>query len=168
MLSSRPALGALALALLPHLPLGAQEPPGEQGLIDRIRQIQGQLAPERGGAAESNAPTEERLIERLQTVREEIGRASAPEAPALDETEVSRRISEELGVDVLDIRPVRIEKGPAYAVTVMNPPGNYNAAFMVGTLLVDGATGELLGEAAPTRPETSGGPGAEIRRRTFR
>ena len=28
----------------------------------------------------------------------------------------------------------------------MNPPGNYNAAFLVVTLLVDGDTGEVLGE----------------------
>jgi hypothetical protein len=62
----------------------------------------------------------------------------------------------------------------------MNPPGNYNAAFMVRTLLVDGATGGLLGEvphtpraAAPdlTQDTRAAGPddsGLEIRRRTYR
>ena len=69
---------------------------------------------------------------------------------------------------------------PVYALTVMNPPGNYNAAFMVRTLLVDGATGGLLGEvphtpraAAPdltqdTRAAGPDGSGLEIRRRTYR
>ena len=67
---------------------------------------------------------------------------------------------------------------PAYAVTVMNPPGNDNSAFLVETLVVDGATGEVLGQVsqaprvapdlAPSWQADLDAPGREIRRRTHR
>ena len=53
---------------------------------------------------------------------------------------------------MLGIEQVEAEGGPRYAVKVMNPPGNYNAAFMVTTLLVDAASGEILGEADGSAP----------------
>ena len=85
-----------------------------------------------------------------------------------------------LGVDVLRAELVERDGQPVYAVTVMNPPGNYNGAFMVRTLLVDGATGGLLGEvpqtpraAAPDLTQDApaagfDGSGPEIRRRSHR
>ena len=161
-----------ALALSTKAPLEAQEPTGDQPLTDRFQQIQGQAAPpaaqpsqEPARAGEPNgAPSEARATER----------------PALSADEVRTLLAEGLGVDVLRIEAIESAQGPAYAVTVMNPPGNDDSAFLVETLLVDGATGGLLGQvpqapraAAPgvavsTRRAIPDDTGLEIRRRTYR
>ena len=123
-------------------------------------------------------PSSQELLERLRQLKGEVAAAQAP-APRLSEEQVRSRLQDELGVEVLSLRVVDAEGRPAYAVKVMNPPGNYSAAFLVSTLLVDGDTGEVLGEmrtqpsvAAPDvlpesrRPEVDAS-GAEIRRRTY-
>jgi hypothetical protein len=151
----------LALATLALRPAIAQEPPTEEMLIERLRQIQDALI---AGAKEPGQEPETGLAQE----------------PALGKDEVRRLVSEGLGVDVLSIEVVERDGEPAYAVTVMNPPGNTNSAFAVETLLVDGATGGLL-ERVPQRPrvaapnlvEPSGASdpersGMEIRRRTYR
>ena len=53
-------------------------------------------------------------------------------------------------MQVLQIERVAASERPTYALKVMNPPGNHNAALRVVTLLVDGDTGEVLGEAQAT------------------
>jgi len=89
-------------------------------------------------------------------------------------------VEDSLGVEVLRTELSERDGQPVYAVTVMNPPGNYNAAFMVRTVLIDGTTGGIVGEvpqvprtAAPDLAAggaTSGfdGGGLEIRRRSHR
>ena len=76
------------------------------------------------------------------------------------------------------MRSVELDGAPAYAVKVMNPGGNSNAAFRVSTLLVDGDSGTVLGQVRPERLEKGAAPPAaaagleaeapEIRRRTYR
>jgi hypothetical protein len=154
-------LALAALALRPAAPVIAQEPPTEEMLIERLRQIQDALT---AGAKEPGQVPETGLAQE----------------PPLGEDEVRTLVSEGLGVDVLSIEVVERDGEPAYAVTVMNPPGNTNGAFAVETLLVDGATGGLL-ERVPQRPRVAApnlaGPsgasdpersGMEIRRRTYR
>jgi hypothetical protein len=169
-----------AIAGLTVLPLDAQESPSAQALSERARQIQGQAPPE---AAQPSPPTGAGAPEGLKRVEavggEAPSQAPAREGPALDEDQVRTRLRESLGVEVLKIEAVESERGPAYAVTVMNPPGNDNSAFLVETLVVDGATGEVLGRvlqtprvaagsAAPSGQVELGGGGLEIRRRSLR
>jgi hypothetical protein len=157
-------LAGLLLPLLsaPALAQGAdqagQTAPSAQELIDRLAQVQGEI----GGAPAKGS---------------KVGAAQAP-APGLSEEQVRSRVQEELGVEVLGLEVVDPNGPPAYAVRVMNPPGNYSAAFLVSTLLVDGETGEVLGEMRrqpssedpdllpkSRRPEVDAS-GPEVRRRT--
>ncbi|HSA81603.1 MAG TPA: hypothetical protein VLE23_12350 [Geminicoccaceae bacterium] len=160
-------LGALALGV-PDAARAQDQPVSEQQLIERLRQIQGEIAEGQGrGAGATEQPKGE-------------ASGAAPQAKArLSAEEVRRQISEDLGVEVLSIDPVAVEERPAYALKVMNPPGNYNAAFRVVTLLVDGDSGAVLGEiqtapsaetpdAFPGRRETGEQSGAELRRRSHR
>jgi hypothetical protein len=131
-------------------------------------------------------------VERPQQARESPGRDGAPAggastageaAPKLDEAAVARlkeRLAAELGVEVLDVRPVEADGQQVYAVKVMNPGGNSNDAFLVSTLVVDGESGEVLGRlpqpigtaadfsesGARFEPDLEGG--LAIRRRTYR
>jgi hypothetical protein len=128
--------------------------------------------------AGQTTPSSQELIERLREIGGEVGASQAP-APKLSEEQVRSRLQDELGVEVLDLRVVDPNGPPAYAVKVMNPPGNYSAAFLVSTLLVDGDTGQVLGEmrrqpssADPDLLPESRRPGvdasgAEVRRRTY-
>ena len=170
------ALGGLALAALPlpaAMPLQAQEAAGEEALTERFRQTQGPFTPGAAQPAPDAAPSEQAL-----TVRRDLQpEASADTGPLLGEDEVRSLLREGLGVEILSIEAIESEGRAAYAVTVMSPPGNDNSAFAVETLLIDGATGGVLGRvpqtprvAAPERwgpsdPESSG---LEIRRRTYR
>jgi hypothetical protein len=146
-----------ALVVQPGMP-GAQEP-GAQDLIDRIRQIQAEQQ------AASQAPQQPEQA----TMQPEIG-----------EDEMRAIVRESLGVEILRVEVVERDGEPAYAITVMNPPGNQNDALRVATLLFDGATGSLLGQQ-PTAPRAiapglSSAPtpsgfesgGQEIRRRSLR
>jgi hypothetical protein len=154
-------LPALAGAILAQGadPAGPEAPSAQQ-LIDSLRQIQGEV----GGA---------------QAGRGEVQAEQVP-APKLSEDQVRSRLQDELGVEVVGLRVVEVDGRPAYAVKVMNPSGNYDAAFLVSTLLVDGETGEILAQAPgwPTiadpdllpesfRPDLDAS-GVEVRRRTYR
>ena len=124
------------------------------------------------------APGAQELLDRLREIGSDVGAAPRP-APGLSEEEVRSRLEDELGVEVLGLEVVDPNGPPAYAVRVMNPPGDYDGAFLVGTLLVDGDSGEVLGEMRP--PPSVAAPGAlpesrrpgldasgrEIRRRTY-
>jgi hypothetical protein len=57
---------------------------------------------------------------------------------------VSKKLSQQFGVRVLRVLPVEIDGKPAFAATVMSPPGNSNEALRVDTLAVDAETGALL------------------------
>jgi hypothetical protein len=130
------------------------------------------------GPAGAQAPSEHELVERVQAIGREA-RGEASEEPALGEDEVRALLRESLGVEILKIETIESQGRPAYAVTVMSPPGNDNSAFMVETLVIDGATGGILGRVPqeprvpPRLAETEGqgdvdNSGPEIRRRTFR
>jgi hypothetical protein len=185
------ALGGLALAALPlPAPLHAQQPTGEQALTDRLKQIQGQ--PEAGAAPprQGDARAQE-LIEQIEAIRRDAqseaaqseaaqSEAADGERPPLGEDEVSTLVREGLGVEVLQIEALERDGGPVYAVTVINPPGNLNSAFLVETLLIDGVTGGLLSRVPETPRTATADPaassqraapestGLEIRRRTYR
>jgi hypothetical protein len=145
------------LVALPGPPAGAQAQSAQE-LIDRLGQIQ----------AEQRAappPPEQPEPAALQ--------------PELGEDEIRAIVAESLGVEILGVEVVEHKGEPAYAITVMNPPGNRNDAFRAATLLFDGATGALLGQSAAPRtraPGLSDAPaagdlesgGLEIRRRTWR
>ena len=171
--------GGLALALLlAHAiaPAAAQEQPSAQTLTERLQQVQGQLEP---GAAQP-VPGQPSRAEVVPPGQQAVSPGAAGQQPALGEAEVRRLVREGLGVEVLRAELTEHDGRPVYAVTVMNPSGDYNGALMVSTLLVDGASGALLGPLPPT-PQTSApdlapalgapgpeGSGLEIRRRTYR
>lgn len=134
------------------------------------------------GAAPAEADALVREIRRLEVLqRLDATRAAVRQdlegdvaERGLSPDEVGRRIAEEFGVDVLEVTRAETEEGrEAYAVRVMNPPGNYNAAFAVSVLLVDPSSGELLAQRSPHGHFEPGTPrlqteGPEIRRRTYR
>jgi len=168
-------LGALmAQAVAPSY---AQAPASEQELIGRTREVQGEPGPTSPPVAGAGGPEE---IEPMPAIgRDDQAGASGDARPALGEDEVRALLGERFGVEVLRIEAVASERGPAYAVTVMNPPGNDDGAFLVETLVVDGATGDVLGQvpqepriapglAAPSGQADFNGSGLEIRRRSHR
>ena len=175
------AVGGCGLALLEApviIPLAAQERTSEQTLIERLRQMQGEL--ERGERPAEPSRRAEELIQEIEVIERQLRPEPAGEGPALSEEEVRRIVREGLGVDVLKAETVERDGRQVYALTVINPPGDYNGAFMVRTLLIDGTTGGLLGEV-PHSPRTGAtdlspgapaagpdGSGLEIRRRTYR
>ena len=60
------------------------------------------------------------------------------------------KIERDYGVEVLKVGPAK-DMGPnVLAVTVINPPGDFNEAFQVNTLAVDAKSGELVLVAAQT------------------
>ena len=137
------------------------------------------VLPGTGGLAQAQSADD--LVDRIRQIQAE--QQAAPQAfapPALGEDEIRAIVAESLGVEILGVEVVEHDGAPAYAITVMNPPGNRNDAFQVATLLFDGATGALLGQqptapraavpAAATAPPPHGfeGSGPEIRRRTWR
>jgi hypothetical protein len=182
--AARIACGGLALALLvPHAiaQLAAQERRSAQELIERLQQIQGQVEPGAAQPVPGEASSADELNRQIEaTQQRSLGQSTPDQQPALGEDEVRRVVREGLGVDVLSVTLVERDGQPVYALTVMNPPGNYNGALMVRTLLVDGATGALLGQVPQTPragdPDLSPGApaagfdrsGLEIRRRTHR
>lgn len=156
----------------------AQERASERTLIQGLRQIQAESA--RPQPAAAPALSAEELIRDIQVIERQLRSDADGQRPALGAAEVSLLVREGLGVEVLKAETVERDGRQVYAVTVMNPPGDYNGALMVRTLLVDGATGGLLGEV-PHTPRTAApglspgapaagakGSGLEIRRRTHR
>ncbi len=93
--------------------------------------------------------------------------------------QVSERIEATFGVRVLRIRRAENEGRSTYAVTVMNPGGNFNEAYQVSTLMVEPESGKLISQfrhlpagyrlsGAPRNSATIDGDGAVIRRLTNR
>jgi hypothetical protein len=127
-----------------------------------------------GAALAQETPSAQQLLDRLGEIRAEAGAQPAPEL--LSPEQIEQQIGERLGVQVLSVETVEPNGDPRYAVKVMNPPGNYNGAFLVSTLLVDSVSGEVVGEAGPEGglvrpiqvPESDAESGLEARRRTYR
>lgn len=164
----RMMLAGLLAGLAPPATGFAQGPDADE-LIRRLRDVA------RETQQTPAAPSAEELIRRLREATTPAGQAIAT---GLDPQQIRERIAAELNVEVLEVRAAEIERGPAYAVKIMNPPGNSNSAFMVGTLLVDAESGEVLGRAQdfPTFSESMplvrdpdvDAAGPEMRRRTYR
>jgi hypothetical protein len=182
--AARIVSGGLALGLLvlhAIAPLEAQEQRSAQELIERLQQIQGQLEPGAGQTVQGQPARADEIIRQIEAIKQQtLVDAAADQQPELSEDEVRRLVRDGLGVDVLRVEVVERGGRPVYALTVMNPPGNYNGAFQVATLLIDGATGGLLGQVphtpragdpalSPGAPAVGfDGSGLEIRRRTHR
>lgn len=107
------------------------------------------------------------------------GVAPASAQPLMSEADARSAVEREYGVDVLGIREDTTADGaPAFRLTVMNPGGNYNEAFMVTTLLLDRRTGKLVsqfqqgaeGARLPPAPDRDIGSdtGPVMRRETLR
>jgi hypothetical protein len=155
--------------------VAAQEQASERTLSERLRQIQGEI--ELAEPPEEPTRPAEELIRDIEVIERQLRSDADGQRPALSEEEVRSLVREGLGVEVLKVETVERDGREVYALTVMNPPGDYNGAFMVRTLLVDGTTGGLLGEV-PHKPRTAtevspdapaagpDGGGLEIRRRT--
>ena len=84
---------------------------------------------------------------------------------AMDAEQVKRQLENDYGVRVLKVREVVDLDKAAFAVTVMNPPGDFNEAFQVNTVVVDRETGLLIPQ---TRESANGGvdPAPAVTRRT--
>ncbi|MCC6469063.1 MAG: hypothetical protein IT563_12150 [Alphaproteobacteria bacterium] len=65
-------------------------------------------------------------------------------AAAVTPDEVSKKLSQQFGVQVLRVLPTTIDGRQAFVATVMNPAGNSNEAFRIDHLAVDAETGALL------------------------
>ena len=65
-------------------------------------------------------------------------------AEALTPEEVGQKVATDWGVEVLRVRPVRVDSEDVVAVTVMSPAGSFNGALGVTTLLADAETGQLV------------------------
>jgi hypothetical protein len=95
---ARCALVLAALALQPIVGAIAQQPARDQALIERLRQIQGQLT---AGAAEptgAGAPKQQ-SIEQLEAVQpDQASGASTGAGPTLGEDELRSLVGEGLGV----------------------------------------------------------------------
>ena len=64
----------------------------------------------------------------------------------VDKDQIQRKFETEYGVTVLRIREISDNGKPVFAVTVMNPGGNFNEAYQVNTVAVDPETGELISQ----------------------
>ncbi len=73
-----------------------------------------------------------------------VAAGPAPTTAAVNEAQVAQSIAEAYGVRVLRVQEGEIDGRPVWLVTVMNPGGDFNEAFMVTTLAVDRETGELV------------------------
>ena len=82
---------------------------------------------------------------------------ATPAVAKMPADEVKAAIEREYGVRVLRIVEVERAGGTVYAVTVMNPGGDFDEAFQVNTLAVDPDTGALILQDRP-------GPGAGMPR----
>ena len=58
--------------------------------------------------------------------------------------EIRNKVTADYGVTVLKVTPMESGTEAKFAVTVMNPGGNWNGAYQVNTIVVDGETGELV------------------------
>lgn len=85
-------------------------------------------------------------------------------AAALTKEEAERKVAEAYGVEVISkkTRAGEIDGRPVWFLTVMNPGGDFNAAFQVTTLAVDRDSGELV-PAFRHRPSGYELPGAGSR-----
>ena len=71
---------------------------------------------------------------------------AAPAWAAMSADQVAAAIAEAYGVTVLRVEPMIEDDKSAYIVTIMNPGGDFNAAFQVNRIVVDAETGKLISQ----------------------
>ncbi len=95
-----------------------------------------------------------------------IAGLSTPALSAVSQSEAARMVTQTFDVEVLRVRSGQVGDRAVWLITVMNPGGDFNAAFQVNTLAVDKGSGELV---PAFRHRSSGydlpaaGPGSERR-----
>ncbi len=62
----------------------------------------------------------------------------------MSKQEIIAKIERNFGVKVLKVGPAKSMGQKVLAVTVINPPGNFNEAFQVNTIAIDARTGKLV------------------------
>lgn len=70
--------------------------------------------------------------------------AGASAQTLMGEADATAAVETEYGVEVLDVEEDTVDGTPVFRVTVMNPAGDFNEAFLVSTLIVDRRTGGLV------------------------
>ncbi len=73
-----------------------------------------------------------------------------PAHAQLTEQEIIGKIERDFGVQVLKVGPAKDMGRDVLAVTVINPPGNFNEALQVNTIAVDARSGNLVPVVAET------------------
>jgi hypothetical protein len=80
-----------------------------------------------------------------------IGLTAFAANAAMTADQVRRQVEQESGGKVIKIEPRKFGALEAFAVTVMNPGGNDNAAFQVYTVVVSAENGTIVPEDRQTR-----------------
>ena len=65
-------------------------------------------------------------------------------AAALSADQVRRQVETRYSVKVLRIKPMTEQGRSAFAVTIMNPGGDFNEAFQVNTIVIDAESGRPI------------------------
>lgn len=85
--------------------------------------------------------------------------AAAAARPAATEASAARAAADRLGVELISTSTLEIDGRRLVAARVMAPGGDSNVAFLVQTLVVDPASGEVLGVFPGTDDEIGALPG---------
>jgi len=69
---------------------------------------------------------------------------AAPAGAEMSVDAVIQKIEADYAVTVLRVKPMTDGGRRVFAVTIMNPGGDFNEAFQVNTIVVDAETGNLV------------------------
>ena len=80
-----------------------------------------------------------------------VGLAAFAGMAAMTADQVRQQVEQESGGKVIKVEPRKFGSLDAFAVTVMNPGGNDNAAFQVYTVIVNAENGTPIPEQRQTQ-----------------
>ncbi len=69
---------------------------------------------------------------------------AAPARAEMSADAVKQKIEADYAVTVLRVKPMTGGGRRVFAVTIMNPGGDFNEAFQVNTIVIDAETGQLI------------------------
>ena len=69
---------------------------------------------------------------------------ASPAGAEMSVDAVKQKIEADYAVTVLRVKPMADDGRRVFAVTIMNPGGDFNEAFQVITIVVDAETGDLV------------------------
>ena len=75
-----------------------------------------------------------------------VGLAATAAMAAMTADQVRQQVEQESGGKVIKIEPRKYGALEAFAVTIMNPGGNSNAAFQVYTVIINAENGTPISE----------------------